>query len=175
MSRASLGDPTNPRPDLEDVSEYVLDEASRERLFALQNECIVCWSTQDGWPMGMPHNFVWAGRRFWVTTTSQRKRVTALRRHPESCVVVSGKGTEMGANRMVAAKTRAVVHDDRATLEWFLPLFLRRRVTPPQDDDDFARQHALFDTLRRVVVEFDPVRFLSFDGAALHRALADDV
>ena len=48
---------------LEEVTDYTLDEADRERLFALQRVCSVCWSTQDGWPVGVTHRYVWARER----------------------------------------------------------------------------------------------------------------
>jgi len=37
---------------LEEVSQYTLGEADRERLFALQRVCSVCWTTTDGTELG---------------------------------------------------------------------------------------------------------------------------
>lgn len=84
--------------NLEDLSAFKLSDDDRERLFESQNECTVCWTNKDGWPVGMPHSFVWSDGKFWVHTTTNRKRVRALRARPQSCVVVSSLGTEiMGA------------------------------------------------------------------------------
>ena len=102
---------------LEEVAGYPLDEEQRERLFALQRVCSVCWSTSDGWPVGVTHRYIWWGGRIWVTTSRQRVRVKALEARPKSCVIISGDGTEMGPDCTMTIKTTAKVHDDRETLE----------------------------------------------------------
>ena len=81
---------------LEEVSQYPLDDEQREELFARQRVCSVCWTTRDGWPVGVTHRYIWARERIWVTTSSQRARVHALRDRPQSCVIISGDGTDMG-------------------------------------------------------------------------------
>jgi hypothetical protein len=91
---------------LEEVSQYALDAEDRERLFALQRVCSVCWSTSDGWPVGVTHRYLWARGSIWVTTSSQRHRVMALRRRPKSCVIISGDGTELGPDRTMTPAGR---------------------------------------------------------------------
>ena len=156
--------------NLEEVSGYSLDEADRERLFALQRVCSVCWTTSDGWPVGVTHRYVWARGRIWVTTSSQRHRVKALRRRPQSCVIVSGDGTEMGPDRTITLKTTCEVHDDRETLEWFFQAFAKAL----HPDDDAAQEGlvAMLDTPRRVVLELTPVKTISYDGSKLAAAIA---
>jgi len=155
---------------LEEVSDYTLDEADRERLFALQRVCSVCWTTRDGWPVGVTHRYVWARDRIWVTTSSQRHRVRALRERPESCVIISGDGTEMGPDRTVTLKTLCTVHDDRETLEWFFEAFSRAL----HPDNEAGRQglSAMLDTPRRVVLELSPIKIISYDGMKLAAAIA---
>ncbi|MDH3706283.1 MAG: hypothetical protein OES57_09465 [Acidimicrobiia bacterium] len=157
---------------LEEVSQYPLDDEQRERLFALQRVCSVCWSTRDGWPVGVTHRYIWARDRIWVTTSSQRARVTALRARPQSCVIISGDGTEMGPDRTITIKTLCTVHDDRETLEWFFDEFSRAVV--PDDDSGRAGLRKMLDTPRRVVLELEPVTFISYDGAKLSRAIATE-
>ncbi len=157
---------------LEEVSQYPLDDEQRERLFALQRVCAVCWSTSDGWPVGVTHRYIWARGRIWVTTSGQRQRVKALRKRPQSCVIISGDGTEMGPDRTITIKTTCTIHDDRETLEWFYDEF-SKAVQP----DNPAGQQALpemLDTPRRVVLELEPVTFISYDGAKLGHAIADE-
>jgi hypothetical protein len=104
--------------DLEDVSGFKLSEQNRERLFQLANECIVCWTNKSGWPVGMPHTFVWSDGKFWVHTTTKRVRVKGLTARPESSIVVTSNGTEM-SGAMVTAKTHATVHHgDRDLVRW---------------------------------------------------------
>jgi general stress protein 26 len=155
---------------LEEVSQYTLDEHDRDRLFALQRVCAVCWTTTDGWPVGVTHRYIWARERIWVTTSAQRHRVRALRRRPQSCVIISGDGTELGPDRSITLKTTCTVHDDRETLEWFYQAF-----SEALHPDDVAPQQglrAMLDTPRRVVLELVPVKTISYDGMKLANAIA---
>ena len=161
---------TQPLRDLDDVSSYKLSERNRERLFELTNECVVCWTNSAGWPVGMPHSFVWSDGKFWVHTTTKRARVKALTARPDSCIVVTSKGTEM-SGAMVTAKTRAAVHHgDRDLVRWLLPLFFDRTGLGP-DPESRAQLMELFDTPARVVIEFDPVEFFTYSSAELDDAV----
>ena len=155
---------------LEEVSQYALDAEDRERLFALQRVCSVCWSTSDGWPVGVTHRYLWARGSIWVTTSSQRHRVMALRRRPKSCVIISGDGTELGPDRTMTLKTTCSVHEDRKTLEWFYEAFSKAL----HPDNPAGRQGlvAMLDTPRRVVLELTPVKIISYDGMKLAEAIA---
>jgi general stress protein 26 len=156
--------------NLEEVSQYGLEESDRERLFALQRVCSVCWTTTDGWPIGVTHRYIWSDGRIWVTTSAQRHRVTALRRRPQSCVIISGDGTELGPDRTITLKTTCEVHDDRETLEWFYGAFSQAL----HPDNEAAQQNlrAMLDTPRRVVLELTPVKTISYDGMKLAEAIA---
>jgi len=46
------------KASLEEVSNYPVDPEKMEQLFALQTQCAICWSTSDGWPIGVMHRFV---------------------------------------------------------------------------------------------------------------------
>ncbi|PXW32660.1 pyridoxamine 5'-phosphate oxidase family protein [Nocardia sp. 348MFTsu5.1] len=157
--------------NLEDLSAFKLTADEREKLFELQDECTVSWTNKDGWPVSMPHSFVRSEGKFWVHTASNRKRVQALRARPQSCITVSSLGTEM-IGAMITTKTLATVHDgDRDLVRWLLPLFLKR-VGMAADDEAFDQQMALLDTPARVVIEFDPVDFFTYNSEALSRAVA---
>jgi hypothetical protein len=156
--------------NLEDVSAFKLSDEDRERLFALKNECTVCWTNRDGWPVGMPHSFVWSDGKFWVNTTTKRKRVRALTDRPQSCIVVSSAGTEM-SGAMVTAKTVATVHHgDRDLVRWLLPLFFDR-VGMASDEEARRQLMELFDTPARVVIEFDPLEFFTYSSHELSQAV----
>jgi len=155
---------------LEEVADYPLDEEQRAQLFALQRVCSVSWSTSDGWPVGVTHRYIWARDRIWVTTSSQRKRVTALRNRPKSCVIISGDGTELGPDKTLTIKTTCTVHDDRETLEWFYDEFAKA-LFPDNEPGQQMMKHML-DTPRRVVLELEPVKFISYDGDKLSQAIA---
>ena len=96
--------------NLEDVSDFKFTDAEREQLFAGQPVFTVNWTTRQGFPMGMPHDYVWDDGKFWVHTTTKRKRVRALTDRPQSCIVIDSAhkpGVPVG---MVSAKTMATVH-----------------------------------------------------------------
>ena len=155
---------------LEEVSEYTLDEADRERLFELQRVCSVCWTTHDGWPVGVTHRYLWARGKVWVTTSSQRHRVRALRERPKSCVIISGEGTEMGPDRTMTLKTTCTVHEERETLEWFYEAF--SKALHPDNEAGQKAVASLLDTPRRVVLELTPTKIISYDGSKLNEAIA---
>jgi hypothetical protein len=146
----------------EDLTRYPVDEEKRERMFAEQLECVVAWSTREGWPVGVTHWFVWRDGRFWVTVATVRKRIAALRARPQSCVVVSSAGTSLGRAQTVTAKTLATVHDDAETKAWFF----RALADKAYPDDDVYRDffHAMLHGTDRFVVELEPVQWISYDS-----------
>ncbi len=149
--------------NLEEVSGYPLDADQQEQLFALQRMCAVCWTTSEGWPVGVSHRYIWDKGKIWATTTSQRPRVPALRKRPQSCVIITGDGTELGPDRTLTLKTTCVIHDDRETLDWFFAEFSKQIL--PDSPEAQEVMVAMLDTKRRVVLELTPVKAISYDGA----------
>lgn len=156
------------KDDYEDVSGVEVDPAKRADLFEAQTECVLNWSTRDGWPVGVLHRFVWRDRKFWVTCAPQRKRVAALRARPQSSVVVSSEGTWLGGDVSTTAKTLAVVHDDPAVREWFYPALAERLRQDADGRREFLRR---LDTPGRVVIELEPVDWITYDGVRLESQL----
>jgi len=158
------------KSDYQDVSDVGIDDDKRELLYAAQTECCVLWTTRDGWPVGVMHRFVWHDGRFWITCTSARKRVAALRARPQSAVVVSSEGTWLGGDITTTAKTLATIHDDAATKEWFFAALADRQRRGDRDDEkaEFRRR---LDTPTRVVIELEPVTWITYDGNRLEAAI----
>lgn len=155
----------------EELHRYPVDAAQRQRLLVEALECSVVWTGDDGWPMGVVHWFVWHEGRFFVTSGSRRSRVAALRARPQSCVIVTGAGTGLGPSLSLSARTRAVVHEDEATRRWFAAALSAKayRDQPPVAAH-FAQM--LVET-ERVVIELEPLRFVSYDGSKMARALQE--
>lgn len=152
-----------------DVSDVGIGDAKRERLYAAQTECVVNWTTRDGWPVGVMHRYVWHDDRFWITCTAERKRVPALRARPQSSVIVSSEGTWLGGDIATTAKTLATVHDDAETKSWFYPVLAERlRAGDAAGHAEFIRR---IDTPSRVVIELVPQRWITYDGTRLEAAL----
>lgn len=149
----------------EEVSVYPLDPETQERLLHAQNECTFIWSTRDGWPIGVIMSYVWHDGRAWLTATSQRKRIPAVRRDGRVSVVVTSTGSKMVSGRTVTIKGRCIVHEDAETKAWFYPA-LAAAIIP----DNAAQQVGfakMLNSPRRVVLEVVPEKFITFDGAKM--------
>jgi general stress protein 26 len=153
----------------EDVTTYTLDDTTESDLLAAQNELTFMWSNREGWPVGVIMSYVFREGRFWITASSQRKRIAAVRRDPRVSVVVTSKGTELGANKALTYKGHCTVHDDDQSLkDWFYPT-LATALNP--DDAERAGRFAKFlDSPRRVILEIVPEQRIGYDGAKMRAA-----
>ncbi len=158
----------NNKHNYTDVRDLGVDDEKRARLYEAQSECVVAWTNAHGWPIGVIHRFVWQHDRFWVTCTDDRVRVSALRRRPQCCVVVSSEGTWLGSDITTTAKTLATIHDDDAIREWFYPALAGRRRQTADGRAEFLRR---LDTPGRVVIELAPVQWITYDGVRLESSL----
>lgn len=153
----------------EDLKRYPVDPDKRERMFAEQLECAVLWTNSQGWPVGVIHWFVWHEGRFWVTCARVRKRVAALAARPQSCVIVSSVGTSLGPAQTVTAKALATIHDDLETKT----RFFRALADKAYPDDAEYREffHRMLHGTDRVVIELEPVRWITYDAMKMYAAI----
>lgn len=152
----------------EALEDYPLDDERRELLLARQLECAVVWTNSAAEPVGVMHWFVWKDGRFWVTSGSHRKRVPALRSRPQSCVIVSGAGTDLGPSITVTAKTLATVHDSGPGPDWF---FHALAIKAHGETPTAATFEAMLGATERVVIELVPTAFITYDASRMHRAI----
>ncbi len=149
--------------DYEDVSLYTIEAARRDSLLARGSECAVVWSTQEGWPVGVMHLYLWREGHFWVTCTQQRKRVAALRKRPQSSIIVAFEDEQT-----LTAKTLATVHEaGNPHAEWFYPALAALAVPGQPDEIREAGIEGFVKRLEsdnRVILEFTPQKWISFDG-----------
>ena len=73
----------------ENVSIYPFTDEEVDLLMKNAGECVLMWSTKDGWPVGVTHAFVWHEGKIWVTFTAQRHRASAIRRDNRVSINVS--------------------------------------------------------------------------------------
>jgi hypothetical protein len=159
--------------NLENTREFPLSNALREKLLSQAQECVMSWSTSEGWPMAICHLFLWHEGRIWTTTSGHKARVKALRKRPISCIVVSGEGNDVGGDRSVSIKTRVTIRDDRATKNWLFPA-LAAKMNP--DNPELANAFVgLLDSRNRVILEHEPVKFISYDGIAMRDDLVSKI
>lgn len=160
-----------PDRDYEDVTKYRLDQGSEAELLARQIECTFIWSNSEGHPLGVIMNYVFRDGRFWLTASSQRARVPAVRRDPRVSVVVTSRGSGITTSKSLTYKGRCVVREDEATKAWFYPA-LAAAVRPgdPEAAAAFVRH---LDSPRRVVLEVVPEGRIGFDSTRMWQDTPD--
>jgi hypothetical protein len=149
----------------EEVDVYPLDPDVQEQLLQLQNECAFVWGPKDHWAVGVMMSYVWRDGRFWLTATSQRKRIAAIRRDPRVSIVVSSVGTPLGPAKTVTAKGRCVIHEDQETRDWFYPALAAAII--PQNEPVQRAFAKMLDSQRRLILEVVPEKYITFDAMKL--------
>ncbi len=149
----------------EEVGVYALTDEEQETLLKAQNECAFVWGTKDHWPVGVMMSYLWRDGRFWLTATSQRKRISAIKRDPRVSVIVSGIGTDVGPARTVTAKGRCILHDDDETKEWFYPALSASIMGGEGEMADLFTK--MLDSERRLVFEVVPEKWITFDAGKM--------
>jgi nitroimidazol reductase NimA-like FMN-containing flavoprotein (pyridoxamine 5'-phosphate oxidase superfamily) len=154
----------------EDVTVYTLDNADEENMLKLQTECTFIWANKEGWPLGVIMSYVWAKGYFWITLTSQRARVPAMRRDNRCAVCVTSKGSKAGQSQTVTYKGRCEILEDDETKAWFYPA-LAAALNPK--DEQWQRNFAGFlDSPRRVIFKITPTQRIGYDGRKMGEATA---
>jgi hypothetical protein len=154
----------------EDVTAYDLDADVEEQLLLAHNECTFIWVNAEGWPVGVIMSYVWRRGRFWLTASSQRARITAVRRDPRVSIVVTSTGSPLPRNKAITWKGRCTIHDDADTTAWFYPELAAALM--PGSDAAQARFVRFLDSPRRVVLEVEPTQRIGYDGAKMAEATA---
>ena len=149
--------------DHEVVSIYPHSEEQREAMMTHASECILMWGTQDGWPVGVVHAYVWHEGRVWITFAAHRHRCAAIRRDPRVSVCVSGRTNDSPEcpNGAITIKGRGIIHEDEETKEWFY------RALAAKGNPDKQAQEWFYNILNsplRVVLEVVPEKWITFDS-----------
>jgi general stress protein 26 len=156
----------------EDVTIYGLDDDVEKELLLAQNECTFIWSNKEGWPVGVIMSYVFVNGSFWLTASSQRARISAVRRDPRVCVVVTSTGSKMARNKTVTYKGECVLYDDQATKDWFYPALSAAVMgnSDPVRRDTFTK---FLDSPRRVILEVKPTQRIGYDGGKMGKATSE--
>lgn len=152
----------------EDVTIYRLTPEREQELLDKQVECNFIWTNKDGHGIGVIMNYVEKDGHIWLTATSQRPRIKALKRDPRASVVISSTGTDMGAGKQITYKGSVVLHEDQATKDWFYPAMAEVISPYPAPTPEAAIEH--LDTPLRVIIELIPEKKIAFDGDAIAKA-----
>jgi Pyridoxamine 5'-phosphate oxidase len=152
--------------DFEKLADFGLDADTEDALIGAQTECTFMWSTRDGSPLGVIMSYLRREDRFWLTATTNRGRIAAVRRDPRVAIVISSAGTSLGHGKSVTYQGTCVVHEDADTKRWFYPALGERRFPhDPQYRAEFVRT---LDSSRRVVLEVITTQRIAIDLAKMH-------
>ena len=148
--------------DYEDLTSMRLDDDALRALVEPGGECVFSWTTTDGYPVGVVVAYLYRHGKFWTTCAARRKRVPALRRRPQSALVINRSG------KTASYKGDSIVHvpgdagfDELKT--WFYAALSGVEIAP---DDPYRRSFAKFlDSPHRVIIETDARLVVAFDTA----------
>ena len=160
----------HPEENYEDVSVYDLDADVEEQLLLAHNECTFIWANREGWPVGVIMSYIWRDGRFWLSASSQRARISAVRRDPRVCIVVTSTGSPLPRNKAITWKGTCTVHDDAQTKAWFYPEFAAALY--PGNEAGQATFVSFLDSPRRVILEVAPTQRIGYDGSKMFKATA---
>ena len=158
--------------DYEDLTTMKLDDEALRALVEPGGECIFNWTTAEGYPVGVVVAYVYRDGKFWTTCAARRKRVPALRKRPQSGIVINRNG------KTASYKGDSIVHangdpgfDELKT--WFYATLSGVAAAP---EDAYRRAFAKFldsphrviiETDARLVVAFDTMKFATFTNEAI--------
>lgn len=151
--------------DYEDLTSMRLEQHELDALVSGGGECIFSWTTQDGFPVGVVVAYVYRDGKFWTTCAERRKRVPALRRRPQSGIVINrgGKTASYKGNSIVHAPGDAGFEELKG---WFYPTLSRLDQNP---DDPYRQSFTKFlDSPHRVIIETEARLVVGFDTARFH-------
>jgi hypothetical protein len=158
--------------DYEDLTAMRLEPAEVEALVGTTGECVFNWTTTDGYPVGVVVAYVYRDGKFWTTCAAKRKRVPALRRRPQSAIVINRKG------KTATYKGESKVHGPGdpgfdALKSWFYATLSGLDAKP---DDAYRMSFAKFlDSPHRVIIETDARLVVAFDSERFARFTANAI
>ena len=164
MSDTGNSNPENPADNYEDLTDCALTPELEAELVATARECVFMWTNRAGEAFGVVMAYMAKDGKIWMTAAERRARISAIRRFPRASVCINSTGTKVGPAKTVTYKGDCVVHDDRATKDWFYPQFAAHLRPDPAAADVFR---TFLDSPHRVVIEFTPDYSLSFDGSLM--------
>lgn len=153
--------------DHEIVSIYPFSDEEVDQLMHNSNECVLMWSTKDGWPVGVTHAFLWHEGKIWVTFAVHRHRAAAIRRDNRVSVNVSSGGYPDGASPdlptgAITFKGTGEFFEDDATKKWFYTALSKKLNPDNLEGEQFFTN--LLDSPLRVMLAITPVKKIMYNG-----------
>ncbi len=158
--------------DYEDLTTMRLDDDELAKLLADGGECVFNWTTSEGYPVGVVVAFLYRDGKFYTTCAESRKRVPAMRKRPQSAIVINNNSK----TATFKGDSKIYGNGDEGFEElkaWFYPELSGARSNP---DDEYRQAFCKFldsehrvivETDARLVVAFDAVKFRAFTNEAI--------
>ena len=146
--------------DYEDLTTMRLDDDALDAMLREGGERIFNWTTREGHPVGVVVAFIYHEGKFFTTCAERDKRVPALRKRPQSGIVINQAG------RTASYKGESTVHANGdpgfdELKAWFYPKLSRLDAEP---DDPYRQSFCKFlDSPHRVIIETDARLVVAFD------------
>jgi hypothetical protein len=166
-----------PQDSYEDLTQMRLSDEDLARLVGGGGECVFSWTTTDGYPVGVVVAFIHRDGTFWTTCAEHRKRVPALRKRPQSSIVVNAGG------RTATFKGDSTVHapgdagwEELST--WFYGALSGTTADPTNEYAASFRKlldspnRVIIETPAKLVVGFDSHKFGAVTQAAIEAGIA---
>jgi general stress protein 26 len=160
------------------VSIYPFTDEEVDTFMKTAGECVLMWSTKDGWPVGVTHAFAWYDGKIWITFASHRHRTVAIRRDNRVSVNVSsasyppGVGAEL-PHGAITFKGRGEIFDDDETKQQFFRA-LSQKLNPDNKDGEEYWMNFL-DSPLRVVLAVTPEKLIMYNSGMAGRHMAGTI
>lgn len=163
---------SEPIQDYEDLSGMQLTDEELANFVGNRGECVFNWTNSQGYPVGVVVAYIYKDGKFWTTCAARRARVPALRKRPQSAVIVND-GTFCAT-----WKGDSVIHtnadaDWNEVKTWFYGELSGTRERP---DDQGAKHFEKFlDSPHRVIIETEANLVVSFDVGRFQKFTAEAI
>ena len=168
--------------DYEDLTGMQLSEQELEALVSAGGECVFNWTNSQGYPVGVVVAYVWRHGKFWTTCAARRARVPALRKRPQSGIIINRGG------KTASYKGDSIVHANgdpgfEELKGWFYAALsgTEEDAELPDMDRESARgkykhdfqkfldspHRVIIETEANLVVGFDTDKFRAFTAEAI--------
>ena len=170
---------TEPIQDYEDLTGMQLSDDELAELVGGGGECVFNWTNSAGYPVGVVVAYIYRHGKFWTTCAERRARVPALRKRPQSAIVINN------GRKTASYKGDSIIHsntdDDWDEVKtWF---YAALSGTEHDSDNPGNRNFEKFlDSPHRVIIEteanlvvgFDVEKFQSFTAEAIAAGMGVD-
>jgi len=164
--------------DHETVSIYPFTDEEVDQMCTHSSECVLMWTTKDGWPVGVTHAFVWHDNKIWLTFTVQRHRAKAIKRDGRVSVNISSCGYPAGASAdlptgAITFKGTAEFHEDEETRDWFYHQLAAKVGQGNQEATDAF--YGLLQSPLRTLISVTPVKKIMYNSGLAARHWGEGV